>query len=314
MEVISLNHPYSVEQVIDEPIALALGYFDGVHLGHQSVLKHAKEEALHRDIPMAVMTFNQHPKIIYKGIHPDEMKYLSTLNRKLELFDSLGVDIVYVVNYTFEFGAQTPQEFVDNYIVGLNAKVVIAGFDYTYGLKKIANMNTLPDHAKGRFDVVEVSKLEMHKHKIGSTSIKEFLRQGRIEEANRELGYAYETSGVVIHGDKRGRLLGYPTANVQTSRYELLPGIGIYAVEFYVHDQWYRGMASIGYNATFEDVHELRCEVNIFDFDQDIYGEAVKIRWHQYLRGEEKFNSIDDLIEQLRKDEINAKEILSSQL
>ena len=310
MEVIILNHPYSSQQIINEPIALALGFFDGVHLGHQSIIKAAQVAAKSNRIPLAVMTFNQHPKIIYQGINPDEMKYLSTLKRKISLLKSLGVDILYVVNYSFEFGSQTPQEFVDQYIVGLNAQVVVAGFDYTYGTKEKANMQTLPIHAQKRFEIIEVSKQEMNKHKIGSTSIKEFLREGKIQLANQELGYIYETSGVVVHGDKRGRLLGYPTANVHTSRYELLPGIGIYAVEFFVKDQWYKGMASIGYNATFDDVNELRCEVNIFDFDDDIYGEHIKIKWHTYLRGEIKFDSIEELIEQLRRDEIESKKYL----
>lgn len=308
MEIIELSHPYNDEEIVQEPIVLALGFFDGVHLGHQAVIRTAKDEAVKRGIKLAVMTFNQHPKIVYSKLDEESMFYLSTNERKAELLEGLGVDILYLVDYTWAFGSQSPQEFVDCYIVELNAKAVVAGFDYTYGKKDVANMQTLPEHADGRFDIVEVDQLSINQHKIASTSIREHIETGQIQAANKELGYLYQTSGTVVHGEKRGgALLGYPTANVETSSKELLPGIGVYIVEFFVSDKWHQGMASVGYNVTFGENRPVTCEVFILDFDQMIYGEQVKVRWHHYLRGEIKFDGLDGLIKQLDQDLLDTK-------
>lgn len=303
MQTIQLEHPYSPDDIINQPIVLALGFFDGVHLGHQAVITTAKQRAEALGIPLAVLTFNQHPKIVYEKLNEESMYYLSTLERKQELLVELGVDILYLVNYTFDFGDQSPQQFVDNYIVNFNAKVVVAGFDYSYGKPGVANMETLPIHSQNRFEIIEVPKLTMDHHKIGSTIIRSMIGDGQLEEANSELGYTYQTSGVIVHGEKRGSaLLGYPTANVETTSKELLPGVGIYVVEILVNNQWHQGMASIGRNVTFGDNHPVTCEVFILDFDRMIYGESVQVKWHHYLRGEVKFDGIDGLIAQLDED------------
>lgn len=303
MEVIELKHPLNKELVANNKIVLALGFFDGVHLGHQTVIQQAKAEAVKRNIPLAVMSFNQHPKIVYGGINPKSYKYLTTNNRKVALMEEQGVDIFYIVEYTYAFGTQSPQEFVDNYIVDLQAELVVAGFDYTYGLAEIANMKTLPNHAKGRFDIISVDEIKYQESKVGSTQIKKDIEEGNIERANKNLGYIYEISGTVIHGKKLGRQMGFPTANVQVDHPQLIPAAGVYAVEFMVGDDWYIGAASIGYNITFYEDFNLSCEVYILDFDKYIYGEKVKVRWHHYLRGEVKFDNMEGLIEQLHKDE-----------
>lgn len=309
MEIIELSHPYNDEEIIHEPIVLALGFFDGVHLGHQAVIRAAKEEAVKRGIKLAVMTFNQHPKIVYSKLDEKSMFYLSTNERKADLLTGLGVDILYLVDYTWAFGSQAPQTFVDRYIVDLNAKVVVAGFDYTYGKKDVANMQTLSKHASERFEIVEVDQFSINQHKIASTNIREQIENGQIEVANKELGYFYQTSGTVVHGEKRGSaLLGYPTANVETTSKELLPGIGVYIVEFFVSEKWHQGMASVGYNVTFGENRPVTCEVFILDFDQMIYGENVKVRWHHYLRGEIKFDGLDGLIKQLDQDLVDTRE------
>ncbi|UUX34621.1 riboflavin biosynthesis protein RibF [Fundicoccus culcitae] len=307
MQKIYLHHPYDKTQIINEPIVMALGFFDGVHLGHQRVIKTAIDEARLRGIKVAVMTFSQHPKIVYQKLDPKEMTYLSTNERKEELFEQLGIDIMYMIDYTYDFGMQSPQTFVDDYIVAFNVEVIVAGFDYTYGKREVANMQTLPEHAKGRFEIIEIPELILHQKKVGSSNIKDLIETGEIETANEELGYIYQTSGVVIHGDKRGRLLGYPTANILTDDLELIPAVGVYVVEIEVGDHWYQGMASIGYNITFEANRKMSCEVYILDFNQTIYGEKVKIKWHHYLRPELKFASTDDLIHQLDEDLIDTR-------
>lgn len=307
MNIIKLHHPYNKEQIVPGEIVLALGFFDGVHRGHQAVIKTAKTIAKEKNAPLAVMTFNQHPKIIYQDLNPNEVTYLTLLNRKIELLRSLEVDILYLIDYTLEFGMQSPQEFVDRYIVDFGASTVVAGFDYTYGKKEIANMQTLPTHARGRFEVVEVPELKNNNLKVGTTNIKELLTTNQIEKANEELGYIYETTGTVVHGDKRGRTIGYPTANIKINPQEVLPSVGVYVVAIEVRGQWYQGMASIGYNITFEANRKKTCEVYILDFDQDIYGQFVKVKWYHYLRGELKFDGIEGLIHQLDQDLINTK-------
>ncbi|MDO4432678.1 MAG: riboflavin biosynthesis protein RibF [Aerococcaceae bacterium] len=303
MQVITLTHPYSPNEIVDTPIVLALGFFDGVHLGHQAVIQRAKEVAEAQRIPLAVMTFLQHPKLLYTNLTPETVRYLTTVDRKKALLANLGVDILYLVDFDEAFGTQSPQQFVDAYIVGLRAQTVVAGYDYTYGKVDLANMQTLPQHAAGRFEVIEVPKFVMQQHKVGSSRIKELLQKGDVASANAALGYIYETSGVVVHGAKRGREMGYPTANIDTTFGEMLPGVGIYAVEFFVEGTWHIGMASIGYNPTFTSEQRLTCEVHVLDFNQMIYGQAVKVRWHHYLRGEVKFDGMESLIAQLIQDE-----------
>lgn len=307
MKIIELHHPYQREIIEKEPIVLALGFFDGVHLGHQEVIRTARRVANQKGLPLGVMTFNQHPKIIYQNKRPEDVQYLTLIDRKIDLLKAIDVDILYLVDYTFEFGSQTPEQFVDAYIVGLNANTVVAGFDYTYGKKELANMQTLPVHAAGRFEVIEVPELLKRDLKVGSTSIKELIESNQIELANEELGYAYQTSGIVIHGDKRGRMIGYPTANIQINPQEVLPSIGVYVVEIEVQGQWYQGMASIGHNITFEKNRKKTCEVFILNFDREIYGQFVRVKWHHYLRDEMKFDGIEGLIAQLDSDLLSTR-------
>lgn len=308
MKIVHITHPNLNDETIQEEKVLALGFFDGVHLAHQEVIKTAKAEANRRDLPLAVMTFNQHPKIIYGGIDPKTFKYVSTIERKYELMEALEVDILYVVNYTYDFGHQPPQVFVDNYIIGFNAQAVVAGFDYTYGKPQVANMKTLPEHAKGRFDIIEVGQLVSHNHKVGTTTIKEYLEEGQIGLANEDLGYIYQNQGIVIHGKKVGRTIGFPTANIQIEHPQLIPGVGVYAVRVLVGGEWYLGAASIGYNITLYDDYGLSVEVYILDFDKYIYGETIRVAWHHRLRDELKFDGLDGLIEQLEKDERDTQE------
>lgn len=308
MEIIELHHPYQPPQLVDEPIVLALGFFDGVHLGHQAVIQRAKEEAQRQNLKLAVMTFKQHPKLMYAAETTSSMDYLTTNRRKAELFEQFGVDILYLIDFTQEFGAQSPQAFVDRYIVDLGAKVVVAGYDYTYGKPDIANMQTLPEHSQGRFAIVEVPQLTLNQHKVGSSNIRALIVSGQVEAANAELGYTYETTGIVVHGAKRGRTIGYPTANVQITDDELLPGPGIYVVAFHVNGKWHQGMTSVGYNVTFETDHALTCEVHILDFNEMIYDKLVKIRWYHYLRSEIKFDGIDGLVQQLDQDQLDTRQ------
>ena len=313
MKTIKIKHPYNKDEIVNEDIVLILGYFDGVHLAHQKVIKEGVRIGREKNLKVALMTFNRHPSIVYRKLNAGQYANLTQPNQKAKLIESLGVDILYEVFFNSEFGNMPPQEFVDRYIVDWHAKVVVAGFDYPYGRADIASMAQLSDYAKGRFDIVQVGEAKEAGETISSTLIRQYIKNGEIDKANAMLGYSYETLGFVIHGDARGRELGYPTANIYSHPYTYLPGVGIYAVWFIVKGKRYMGMASIGYNVTFKNQSELSVEVNILDFNEEIYGDDVQIEWVAYLRGEVQFDGAEELIHQLQKDEEATRRILKAE-
>ncbi|MBM7617569.1 riboflavin kinase/FMN adenylyltransferase [Weissella uvarum] len=314
MEVYYLHHPFDAQKIDPSPKVLAMGFFDGLHVGHREVIAKAKALAESRGLKLAVLTYDHHPSIVFEQ-HTERMKYLTTLPRKLELLSSLGVDQTYVVNFTAQYAQQTPQEFVDNYIVGLHSQVAVAGFDHTYGSKDAnADMAHLKDYAHGRFEIVEIPKQEVLGHESASRYSRALLDAGDVDELRAFLTIPYETTGVVVHGEARGRQMGFPTANIETPADERLPGVGVYAVEMKIGETWYPGMASIGYNVTFGSDRPKTVEIYLFDFAHNIYGEQVKVRWHHYLRGEEKFNGMDDLKKQLQQDEADIRAYFSEVL
>ncbi|MBO0482952.1 riboflavin biosynthesis protein RibF [Candidatus Enterococcus courvalinii] len=303
MEIIKIRHPYQKKQIPAEEVVLVLGFFDGVHLGHQKVIETGRKIADQEGLKLALMTFNQHPSIVFKKIDPASVKYLTTLEQKEEKMAALGVDFLYEIDFTSAFAHLAPQDFVDQYIVGLHAKYAVSGFDYTYGPKDIADVEHLPEYANNRFEVVTVQKEVEAGEKISSTRIRQLLDAGDVTEVTKLLGSVYEIEGVVVHGDARGRLLGFPTANVKVKGTVHLPREGVYVSEIKVGDNWYPAMGSIGHNDTFGEGRELTVELFILDFSQDIYGEHVAVRWNKFLRDQVKFTNVDDLITQLKKDE-----------
>lgn len=312
MKIIKLNHPYQDHLIEDAPIVLALGFFDGIHKGHQKVIQTAKAMAESHGYKLAVMSFNQHPSVIFQGVSPESIRYLSPESRKVELLEELGVDLFYIVNFTKEFASLTPQEFVDQYIVGLHTKIVVAGFDYTYGKRDIANMRILPEYSKNRFTIITIPEQRNSKGKISSTAIRAALSNGNIVEANKLFGYDYEMNGKVVHGFGRGgKKLGYPTANIEVSNDTFLLKNGVYIVEMDVDGTWIPGMASIGFNPTFNDVKKITIEVHLLDFNEDIYDKKVKVKWLYYLRDELKFDSLDALMVQLKEDELMTRKYFS---
>ena len=304
MKIVKLKEPYDKNAIVDSPIVLALGFFDGVHRGHQEVIKRAIEKGKSLGVKVAVMTFDRHPKIIFQNIDGEKFKYLTMLDEKLKHFKNLGVDIAYVVKFDENLAYLSPQDFIDKYVVGLHAVCVVAGQDYTYGKHDIANMDTISDFAKGRFEIITVDHLQRNNQKISSTQIRKDLDSGNVEAANLLLGYQYENHGTVEHGFKRGRKIGFPTLNVSIPKNERILGEGVYAVKVKVDkdNSWYEGMASIGHNETFGDDLEKTVEINLFNFDKSVYGEKIIVKWYKFLREMVKFDSVEELIDQLNKD------------
>lgn len=311
MKVISLEYPLIQGQIPDGPCVLAMGFFDGVHRGHQAVIKRAQAIANKRGLPLAVLTYNQSPAVVFRqfkhGLH-----YLSNLDRKIDLMSQLGVDYLYVMAFTSHLAQLPPQSFIDQVIMKLHPAVTVAGFDHTYGPKD-AGMAELPGYAKGRFAVEVVGKLsDQNEEKVASTKIRSLLDNGQVNQANQLLGYRYCTQGTVVHGLARGRTLGFPTANVDWQVDQRIPAVGVYAVQFLVNHHWYNGMASVGYNETFGEHNQKTIEVYLFDFNDQIYGERVTVRWVKEIRGQVKFSSADELVSQLRQDEDDCRQLLTN--
>ncbi|PAD70758.1 riboflavin biosynthesis protein RibF [Bacillus sp. 7586-K] len=306
MKIIKLSHPHhKVNQDFDE-MTLALGYFDGVHKGHQKVIIKAKEIAEETGMKSAVMTFHPHPLVVLRK--QKEIDYLTPLEEKIKLIEQLDVDLLFIVEFTEEFAALSPQQFVDEYIINFHVKHVVAGFDFTYGHLGKGTMNTLPEHSREQFSCTTVEKQTDHDRKISSSLIRETIKNGDISYANKLLGRPHSVSGTVVHGDKRGRTIGFPTANVDVPDMYLIPPTGVYAVSLTVKEKEYKGVCNIGFKPTFNKEKELKpsIEVHIFDFNQDIYGEKVSVSWYKRIRSEQKFHNVDELVAQISKDKNDA--------
>ncbi|MCM2674699.1 riboflavin biosynthesis protein RibF [Alkalicoccobacillus plakortidis] len=303
MQTIYLSHPIDQSQLFSEPTVFALGYFDGVHKGHQHVINQAVEYAKKNNLISAVMTFHPHPKEVLQQLS-QPMHFLTPLPDKLERIAELGVDRTYVVEFNQSLANLIPQEFVDQYLIALSARHVVAGFDFTYGKKGKGTMDTMPLHSRGLFSSTAVSKVEREGIKVSSTALRMLLQEGKVAEIKDLLGEHYVVEGTVEDGEKRGRTIGYPTANVKLNQRYLIPKTGVYVVKVTVHDTEYVGMCNVGFKPTF---HEQRkdlpsIEVHLLDFDEQIYGETVKISWFTRIRDEKRFNGIEELKAQLALD------------
>lgn len=307
MQLIDLRYPFDQNLIPNEPVVLAMGFFDGVHKGHQQVLAQARKLADEKGVKMAVLTYDHHPTIVFKNV-PTQFQYLTTWKRKQEVFEEMGTDILYRISFTSKLAKLTPQEFTDKFMVGLHALAVVAGFDHTYGPKDVATMANLPKYAAGRFEVHSIPAFELDGEKVGSTRIRAAIDGGLVDVANDLLGYVYKTTGLVVHGHAIGRTIGYPTANILTTNGERIPGVGVYAVRIKIGADWYDAMASVGYNETFGDNRPKTVEIFIFDFSEEIYGENVEVQWHHLLRGMVKFNGVEALIDQLKADDWDSRE------
>jgi riboflavin kinase/FMN adenylyltransferase len=306
LEVIRLRFPNKITNVEYPPLALAMGYFDGVHLGHQKVILEAKKHAEEKGICSAVMTFDPHPSVVL-GKSEQQIQYITPLSEKIKIIEKLGIDYLFIINFTTDFANLLPQEFIDQYVIGLNVMHAVAGFDFTYGRMGKGTMETLPFHSRNQFSFSIIPKLTQGDEKVSSTRIRNLLKQGRTDSLLSLLGRFYTTSGIVIHGDKRGRTIGFPTANVEINDDYIIPPLGVYAVRMKVETEWYNGVCNIGYKPTFNKEALLpSVEVHLFNFNEDIYGQEVVIQWHLHLRKEHKFSGIEELVAQIERDKQNS--------
>jgi len=294
---------------------VAIGNFDGVHLGHQSILNTAKEHAKRLGIPTVVLTFNPHPTLELKPL--SSLKLLMTYEEKRRQLEKLGIDYCVEEPFDHAFATTSAHDFFFEILKNrLHAKVVVVGEDFAFGHKREGTIETLREYCAQTATTPDLVKpVMMDGAPVSSSRIREELARGDLESAARLLGHPFFYRGEVIHGDHRGRTIGFPTANMRCEeKFPLLPGV--YATSVFWRNQVYPSVTNIGKRPTFHQdepnlgLIPLRIETYILDQTFDLYGEVLEVRFHRYLREEKKFTSIDELKLQIQSDVILAKSIL----
>lgn len=279
------------------PIGLTIGNFDGVHIGHQALIKKLIAESKKRNLTPSVMTFEPHPKEFF--ISENAPSRLTTLREKLEFFLDYGIEKVFVCAFNQKFSNISSEAFMGQILKEqLKVQLLIVGNDFRFGSKRQAGIEDLKKNA---FELFEIPEIDLNGKRVSSTRIREGLKEGRIQEVNQFLGRPYTISGKVVEGDKRGRQMGFPTANIHMKH--LRPALtGVYAVKLGNRN----GVANLGVRPTIAGTPKLLLEVHLLNFNEDIYGQHVQVTFLEKIRDEIKFENIDALIEQIKKDVAHA--------
>lgn len=294
-----------------EHVVVTSGTFDGVHMGHRKILNRVIQAAKRTDGYSLVLTFWPHPRFVLK---PDshDLKLLTTFEEKASLLEEIGIDYLVKIPFTKEFSELSSDEFITRVLInGLKTSRLVIGYDHRFGKNREGGFDYLiSNESRYGFQVEEIPRQDIDQMTVSSTKIRDSLVVGDLTLANEFLGRNYSITGFVKDGDRIGRSIGFPTANLDVPEsYKLIPGDGAYAVTVAVQNKLYKGMMNIGMRPTVSG-QERRIEVNIFNFDHEIYNERLTVYFHQMLRKERKFGSIDELKAQLSKDREHALTIL----
>jgi riboflavin kinase/FMN adenylyltransferase len=291
---------------------ITIGTFDGVHMGHRQIIQKLKEEAAAINGETVIITFHPHPrKIVSSAILG--IRLINTLDEKISLLEQLGVDHLVIVPFTEAFANQPAEDYIRDFLVKkCKPHTIIIGYDHRFGRDRQGDYVLLEERAPAyNYTLKEIPKHILDNISISSTNIREDILHNRIETANKLLGYEFFFSGEVVHGDKLGRQLGYPTANLKINNEEkIIPGNGIYAVYGELEgSNRYKGMMSIGFRPTVDGKKRV-IEVNLFDFNEQIYGRELRVYVKKYLRAEVKFESLEKLVKQIDLDKEESLKVL----
>ena len=304
----------SLDQFKARKPVVTIGTFDGVHLGHQKVILRLQEFAKLHDGETVIFTFHTHPRLITSP-NENNLRLLTTLNEKIKLFEKYGIDHLIIYTFDKKFSKLSYSEFVEKILVEkIRTLCLVVGYDHKFGKNREGGFDYLKKCAeKFKFEIERLDALLVEEDSVSSTKIRNALQNGEIEKANHYLGYQFTLHGTVVEGKQLGRKLGFPTANIETSdKNKIIPGYGVFAVKVELNGSDYNGMLNIGTRPTFNNNADNRSiEVNIFDFEGDIYGKEITLKFVGKIRDEQKFKSIEMLVYQLEKDKIEALKILS---
>lgn len=302
----SINDFHSTKKTI-----LTLGTFDGVHIGHKKILERITQNTENGKYESLVLTFFPHPRMVLQ--EKSEIKLLNTIPEKSKLLEATGIENLVIHPFNESFSRLTAEEFVHSILVDqFHIHKIIIGHDHRFGRNRTANIdNLIAFGAEYGFEVEQISAQEIQDVSVSSTKIRKALQDGNMDLANEYLGYTYFLTGDVVKGKQLGRTIGFPTANIQIEEeYKLIPKNGVYIVKTFIDQKEVFGMMNIGFNPTVNGQKQT-IEVNLFDFDADIYGQKLEISLLKYLREEQKFESVDLLKEQLNRDKKTALEFVN---
>ncbi|HRP89193.1 MAG TPA: bifunctional riboflavin kinase/FAD synthetase [Edaphocola sp.] len=290
---------------------LTIGSFDGVHEGHKVILRKLVNEAKAAQGESIVITFEPHPR---KILTPDSpIGLISSLDDKIIKIQNEGIDHIVVVPFSRDFSMMEADDYINKFLYeNFHPHTVIIGYDHRFGHNRSGDIQTLKELLPKSINVIEIEEQLIHDANVSSTKIRKAILNGEMDLAEEMLGSAFSLEATVVHGNKIGRTIGYPTANLKIAYPDILiPKIGIYAVLVIIGAETFKGMMSIGKRPTVTDDGELTLEVNILDFNKDIYGLNIRIAFIQYLRGEEKLAGLDALKAKIAEDEIMVRKILA---
>jgi len=302
--ILNLNE---IKRPLTNPV-LTIGNFDGVHKGHLALFDKVKERAKAIDGQSVVMTFEPHPLKIMKPANGPQL--ITHTGQKLELIEKAGIDVIVCVSFDQEFAAIPARDFVNNILVKrIGIKEIVVGYDYTFGHNREGDINLLREIGNDSGFIVHlVGPIEIEHTLVSSTSIRRLVQEGRVEEAGVLLGRDFEVQGTVVKGQNRGgRLLGFPTANLNPHG-ELLPKRGVYAVKLLIDDVFYKGVTNVGYNPTFGDTG-LTVETHVLDYSGELMGKTIKVHFIKRLRDEKTFKALEELSGQIAQDIARAEEV-----
>lgn len=291
---------------------LTIGTYDGVHFGHQQIIKRLNEIATEIDGESVLLTFDPHPRLV---LNPDDdtLKLISTIDEKEELLAKFDLNHIVIAAFSKDFANMEAEEYVVKILINnFHPKKIVIGYDHHFGKDRKGDIDLLRQLAsKYNYEVEEISAQTLDEIKVSSTKVRNFLLDGKIKEANLLLAHPFTIKGKVVHGDKIGRVLGFPTANIDVSNpHKLIPASGVYAVKIKIDDKFYKGALSIGYRETVFDNSSLTIEVFILDFDGDLYNKNLDMIFVDFLRPQIKYENWDLLKVQIEKDVVAVRNVV----
>ena len=306
MKIHHINQQSRIDQ-IPNGVVVALGFFDGVHLAHQDLIQTTIDTAKAHQKESGIVTFYPKPSFVLRPTN--EEAYLTPLEVKARICESLGIDHLFVVEFSQAVSKLTHQEFVQTYLLPLNVSLVVAGDDNRYGANGEGSIQTIGPDSNNRIQAIEFHERAVDGERISASAIRRYLSDGFIERANHLLGRNYRVDGRIVYGKGRGQLIGVPTANIALRYPYLLPKGGVYAVRLLWNNQAYDGVCNIGYNPTFGENTVKTVEVHLLEFNQSLYDEYVEVEFLSRIRAEQAFANADALVAQIQQDIKTAKTV-----